>query len=105
MVTPGITCFFGILVYAIGARKEWIGESGKWRWLGVALLLLGAYIGFGPFWNIINSGVDGELYRMSLRGSRKMIFAHWAGFLFPVLCFLGAFAVEFWMRKKSEYDY
>jgi hypothetical protein len=106
LLMPAIVSFFGVLVFALAARKVWVGENGKWRWAGVALLLLAAYIGFGPFWKIVAPGIDGDLYRGSITGrGMKMAIAHYIGFILPVLCVLGAFAFEWALRNRADQDY
>ena len=99
---PGLAIFFGGLIYGLGIRTELLGGSAPWKWAALLVLAFGAWVGLGPFLLFVGGGFESEAYRgmMEIRG-RKMLVAHWAGFLGPVVCILGMIGYEFRRRIRA----
>lgn len=101
LMLPMIVLFFGALVYIGGYVKgTQIRKLPRFRWIGTAILVLAAFLGFQNMWHLWNPDT-GTLYRDSIV-SRRIIYAHYISFFFPVLCLIGVGAMEFLFVKKNR---
>jgi hypothetical protein len=100
IILPALAVFFGWLVYLLGVRMERVThEPARWKWVGVVILILGAYAGFGPFLSYVSPGLDAQLYRDSIPG-RRMLISHLSGFLVPLVSVVLVALYEFWWKRR-----
>lgn len=109
VLLPCIALFFGLVIYFVGEFN--VGEAGKpkpWRWVGVAILFLGALLGFRYFLAMVSGSIEGVAYRGLIQGyGRKLMLAHWFAFLGPFVSFLAAFLISKLHGKRlsqAQYD-
>lgn len=106
LMLPLLAVIFGMFVYVVGYRKELAGDKGVWRWLGVALFVLGCYVGWSYFYNMFGGSADALLYRAQIEGggpNKKLRIAHYAAFLLPFASLLVALFLE-WRLKRMGSD-
>lgn len=101
VILPALAVFFGVLLYGLALRLEATGERVRWKWLPLGVLFVGVLAGFAPFWAYVGPSVESEIYRGSIPG-RKMLAAHWAAFLGPLLCLVAILVYELWWRRRPD---
>src|SRR5690349_18679862 len=98
LLLPGILAFFGAFVYGVafgnGAREH---SLPRYRWVGVGLLALALIFGFLTVWKLFEPGL-GAFYRAQLTG-KKVLAAHYASLVLPLMLLLGAFGLEAWFKR------
>lgn len=105
VLLPLIALFFGLVIFLVGEFNT--GESRrpkKWKWVGVAILLFGALLGYRYFLPMVTGSIEATIYKEQLRGyGRKMLVAHWFAFLGPFLSALIAVLIS-WTHGKRLAD-
>ena len=98
LLLPGILLFFGVFVYGAafgnGMRQD---ALPGYRWAGVGLLALAAFLGALTVWKLFEPGI-GAFYRAALQG-RKVVAAHYVSLVLPILLLGAVAAAEAWFRR------
>ncbi|KXK14227.1 MAG: hypothetical protein QY327_00480 [Fimbriimonadaceae bacterium] len=103
LLLPGLACLFGLLAFVLGLRTQLQGGKPYWKYVGLLILILGAYAGFGPFYNVVGGSFEAIAYKDLLRGrGQKIMIAHWAGFWLPVSLILIGLLSEFVIRRRTD---
>lgn len=98
LLLPGILAFFGLFVYGVafgnGVRDH---VMPKYRWVGIGLLALAFILGAKTLYLMFEPNL-GPFYRAQLSG-RKIVAAHYAAMLLPLLLLLLTGAMELWFKR------
>lgn len=110
MEAPGLTdtllmpAMFGLLgLFGFGLAIVKYRESGilpKFRFAAYVLLLLALFFGAAKVWDLINPST-GAFYRAWIT-KRSVLYAHWLGFIGPLICLIAAGVYEFLMKRRRE---
>lgn len=99
LLLPLILVFFGAFVYGVafsnGIRDHTLP---RYRWVGVGLLALAAVLGAMTVWKLFEPG-NGAFYRAFIGNQRKLVAAHYASLILPLLLVGGVFAAEAWFKR------
>ncbi len=88
LIVPGLAVFFGLLIRFLGWNRHRMGKSSKtWTWFAIAVLTLGAYVGFKAMWNLFDPDLA-AFYRATI-WQRRVLVSHYIGFGLPLLALIG----------------
>ena len=107
IVVPLLCLFFGLGIWlAAWNRERMYGEKPKWRWVALAPLLLGAYVGWRYFYPLVNPA-DSVIYQEAIPfvGRRRVVYGCYFAFLGPTLCALGLALWSFFQSRRRTSDY
>ncbi len=96
LMLPLIILFFGAVVYAAAyAKGMQVRKLPMFRFIGVALIVIAIFLGFQSFWQLQDA-----LYKASI--GKRVLYAHYLGFFFPLLCAIAVGVMEFLFRRRGN---
>ncbi len=98
---PVAAAVVGAIVWILGCRLEEDDGSGKVKWLAVLPMAFALIKGLGMMLKVAGGSVDAVLYR-DLIGGRKMLLAHYAAFVVPLLIAGGLVAYYLALRRNDR---
>lgn len=107
VLIPSIAVFFGLLVYMLGEFNVNLKGRKFWKVVGGAILLLGALSGLRYFLAMM-PGDAGTFYREVYAGplsQRRMLYAHYLGFLLPLTSLIGMILISFFRGRRQNLMY
>lgn len=100
LLWPVAASVAGALIWILGCRFEDDDGSPLVKWLAVLPIAFGLIKGSGLMLKVIGNSFDAVFYRDAI-GGRKMLFAHYAAFVIPLLIAIGI-AVWFSVRRRQD---
>lgn len=99
LLLPAIVLLFGVLIYGGAvANGLTLRVLPKYRWAGVAVMILGAVIGVRTVGQLYGS--TGDFYRAMI--DRKTLLAHYAALVLPLIALALVPVAEWWFRRSVE---
>ncbi|MEZ0326031.1 MAG: hypothetical protein ACAH95_08990 [Fimbriimonas sp.] len=87
LIVPGLAVFFGLLIRFLGWNREKMGKpSTTWSWFAIAVLALGAFVGFKAMWNLFDPDLA-AFYRATI-WQRRVLVSHYLAFGLPFIALL-----------------
>lgn len=86
LLLPGLALFFGALVLGMAIRSEALGKRSTAKWLALAILLVGLWMGLPWFISYVGPWPEAKLYQADLVvQGRRMLWAHWGAVVLPMI--------------------
>jgi hypothetical protein len=101
LIVPGLAVFFGLLLRFLAWNRDRMGKrSVAWTWFAIAVLCVGAYVGFRAMWNLYDPDLS-AFYRATI-WHRKVLFSHYIGFGLPILALIGVLVWNFAEKRLGR---
>lgn len=100
LLWPVAAAIAGALIWILGSRYEEDDGSPMVKWIAVLPVGFGLIKGFSLILRVLGNSVDAVIYRDAI-GGRKMLFAHYAAFVIPLLIAIG---IAVWFTVKRNQD-
>ncbi|MCB8933446.1 MAG: hypothetical protein M9921_00720 [Fimbriimonadaceae bacterium] len=100
LLWPVAAAILGALIWILGNRYEEDDGSPLVKWIAVAPVGFALVKGFSLVLRVMGNSVDAVIYRDAI-GGRKMLFAHYAAFVIPLLVAIGI-AAWFTVRRNQD---
>ena len=98
---PGMLTLFGVMICLFGWNAEKGGKSAPWKWLGIALLIIGLWVGFPYFSHMIGGSPEDVIYRAGMPSIRRFSYAHYLAFFMPLLALIVCGILQFVKRPAA----
>jgi hypothetical protein len=103
ILIPGALWVLGVAIWWFGWRRERDDGNKMVKWAGLIPLLIAMFLSWDYFYKLIDTGVDGQIFRDTIDNSRKLMYAGYFAFLAPAICVVGFTVWAIVERKMGKY--